>query len=67
MADEKPMSDEAKKLYARLKVAQKKLREKKLDLERLRRYGEKLEQEVMSAKAEVHSIKDQLAALAGEE
>lgn len=61
------MSEEAKKLWARLKVAQRVLREKKLELERSRQAGARLETEVMVAKAEVHSIADQLKVLAGEE
>lgn len=61
------MSDEAKKLWARLQVAQREFRDAKMDLEKCRQAGVQIEQRVNAARAEVHSIKDQLAALAAEE
>lgn len=63
----KGMPPEAVALYGKLKPVAHALREKKLELERCRRDGFKLENEVMALKAEVHSIKDQLSALAAEE
>lgn len=61
------MSPEAEKLYAKLAKAQKALTAAKADLESLRVLGEEATQNVVALRAEVHSIKDQIAALAGQE
>lgn len=61
------MNEEAQKLYARLQEAQKHLMSAKLTLEQVRQLGVEAEQNVVALKNEVHTIKDQLAALAGKE
>lgn len=61
------MSPEATKLYAKLAKAQAALNAAKVDLESLRVLGEEVQQNVVALRSEVHSIKDQLAVLAGQE
>lgn len=61
------MSPEAQVVYAKLAVAQQQLDEATRELEQVRRIGEELQQAVNVRRAEVHQLKDQLAALAASE
>lgn len=61
------MNPEATKLYAKLAKAQKALNSAKADLEQLRVLGEEAQQTVTALRAEVHSLADQLKAMAGQE
>lgn len=61
------MSPEAQKLYAKLAKAQKALNVAKADLESLRVLGEEAQQNVTVLRTEVHSLADQIKALAGQE
>lgn len=61
------MNDEARQLYAKLAKAQAALVQAKRDLEQLRVLGEEAQQTVTALRTEVHSLKDQLAGMAGAE
>lgn len=61
------MSPEAQEIYAKLAAAQQQLDEAKRDLEQVRKIGEEAQRVVNACRAEVHQLKDQLAALAASE